>query len=61
MVQVTRSGDLLVLAYPKEGKVNTEVIKKNEVVREQETFEIKTAGSRGAHCGYREKCTCCLV
>lgn len=48
MVQVTRSGDLLVLGYPKEGKINTEVIKKNEVVREQETFEIKAveAGER---------------
>jgi len=43
MVQVTQSEDLLVLGYPKEGKITTEVIKRNEVVREQETFEIKTA------------------
>ena len=43
MVQVTQQDDLLVLGYPKEGKINTEVINKSKVVRESEEFEIKTA------------------
>ncbi|TAE40015.1 MAG: hypothetical protein EAZ70_05175 [Runella slithyformis] len=43
MVQVTQQGDLLVLGYPHEGKINTEVIKRSKVVQEPQEFEIKTA------------------
>jgi hypothetical protein len=43
MVQVTQRDGLLVLGYPKEGKINTEVIERNKVIREREAFEIKTS------------------
>jgi hypothetical protein len=43
MVQVTRRDGLLVLGYPKEGKINTEVIERNKIVREREAFDIKTS------------------
>ncbi|MCA0234057.1 MAG: hypothetical protein LCH91_26610 [Bacteroidetes bacterium] len=43
MVQVTRRDGLLVLAYPKEEKIHTEVIERSRVVREKEIHELKTA------------------
>jgi hypothetical protein len=43
MVQVTAQNGKLILAYPKEGKIHTEVIEKNKVIREPEEFEIKSA------------------
>ncbi|MDF7816274.1 hypothetical protein P1X15_01670 [Runella sp. MFBS21] len=43
MVQVSRQEGLLVLGYPKDGKIHTEVIDKNKVIREKEAFEIKTS------------------
>ncbi len=43
MVQVTEQNGKLVLAYPKDGKIHTEVIEKNKVVRQPETFEITSA------------------
>ena len=43
MIQVTEQNGKLVLAYPKEGKIYTEVIEKNKVVRQPEEFEIKSA------------------
>jgi hypothetical protein len=43
MVQVTAQNRKLVLAYPKEGKIHTEVIEKNKVVRQPEEFEITSA------------------
>ena len=42
MVQVTQQGDMLVLGYPHEGKINTEVIQKSKVVSQPQDFEIKT-------------------
>ncbi|MFN8344736.1 MAG: hypothetical protein U0X91_07020 [Spirosomataceae bacterium] len=46
MVQVTRQDGLLVLGYPKDGKINTEVIERNKVVREREAFDIKTSDEK---------------
>lgn len=42
MVQVTQVDDYLVLAYPQEGEIHTEVIRKNKVVVENEKFKIDT-------------------
>jgi hypothetical protein len=46
MVQVTRRNELLVLGYPKDGKIHTEVIDRNKVVREREAFDIKTSDEK---------------
>jgi hypothetical protein len=43
MVQVNKRNELLVMAYPKEGKINTEVIDRNKVIREPEVHDLKTA------------------
>jgi hypothetical protein len=42
MVQVTRVDDYFVLAYPQEGEVHTEVIRRDKVVVETEKFKIDT-------------------
>jgi hypothetical protein len=44
-VQVTQQNDRLILAYPRDGKIHTEVIRRNEVVREQEEFDIQSAST----------------
>ncbi|MFN8355613.1 MAG: hypothetical protein U0Y10_14245 [Spirosomataceae bacterium] len=41
-VQVTLQQNRLVLAYPKEGKINTQLISGSKVVKEKEEFEVKT-------------------
>jgi hypothetical protein len=41
-VQITQQKDKLILGYPYDGKIHTEVIEKNKVVRETESFDIKT-------------------
>lgn len=43
MVQVSRRDGLLMMGYPKDGKITTEVIDRNKVVREKEVFTIKSA------------------
>ncbi|QRR04343.1 hypothetical protein HWI92_24230 [Dyadobacter sandarakinus] len=40
MVQITPVDDYFVLAYPQDGEVHTEVIRRNEVVVESEKFKI---------------------
>lgn len=40
MVQVTRVDDYFVLAYPQEGEIHTEVIRRDQVVVEGEKFKI---------------------
>ena len=42
MVQVSQQGNALVLAYPQDGEIHTEVIERNKVVKEPENFKIKT-------------------
>ena len=42
MVQVSQQGDKLVLAYPQDGEIHTEVIERNKVVKTPENFKIKT-------------------
>ncbi|WP_229311056.1 hypothetical protein [Larkinella soli] len=41
MVQVTREGSATILAYPKEGEINAEVIQGGKVLRERENFSMK--------------------
>lgn len=42
MVQLSQQGDRIVLAYPNDGEINTEVIQGNKVLKETEKFKIKT-------------------
>lgn len=42
MVQVSQQGDRLVLAYPNDGEITTEVIQGNKVLKEREKFKLKT-------------------
>ena len=42
MVQITRVDDYFVLAYPQEGEIHTEVIRRDKVVVEGEKFKIET-------------------
>ncbi len=41
-VQISYQQNRLVLAYPKEGKINTQLISGSKVVKEKEEFEVKT-------------------
>ncbi|RAK03140.1 hypothetical protein LX87_01262 [Larkinella arboricola] len=41
MVQVLRTGNATVLAYPHEGEINSEVIEGGKVVREREKYSLK--------------------
>ena len=42
MVQLSQQGDRIVLAYPNDGEINTEVIQGNKVLKETEKFKLKT-------------------
>lgn len=42
MVQVSRQGDRMVLAYPNDGQITTAVIQRNRVVHEAETIRLQT-------------------
>lgn len=42
MVQVSQQGDQLIMAYPNDGEISTEVIQGNRVVKETEKFKLKT-------------------
>ncbi|ADB36317.1 hypothetical protein [Spirosoma linguale] len=42
MVQVSQQNDKMVLAYPNDGEINTEVIQGSKVVKETEKFKLKT-------------------
>lgn len=42
MVQLSQQGDRIVLAYPNDGEITTEVIQGNKVLKETEKFKIKT-------------------
>ena len=43
MVQVSHQGDRMVLAYPNDGEITTEVIQESKVLKETEKFKLKTA------------------
>ncbi|MBD2751562.1 hypothetical protein [Spirosoma validum] len=42
MVQVSQQGDRMVLAYPNDGEITTEVIQGNKILKEREKFKLKT-------------------
>jgi hypothetical protein len=42
MVQVSQQNDKMVLAYPNEGEINTEVIQGSKILKETEKFKLKT-------------------
>ena len=42
MVQLSQQGDRIVLAYPNDGEINTEVIQGNKVLKETEKFKLRT-------------------
>lgn len=42
MVQVSQQGDRIVLAYPNDGEITTEVIQGSKVLKETEKFKLKT-------------------
>ena len=42
MVQVSQQGDQIVLAYPNDGEITTEVIQGSKVLKETEKFKLKT-------------------
>ena len=42
MVQVSQQGDRLVLAYPNEGEITTEVIQGSKILKETEKFKLQT-------------------
>ncbi|GAB3644203.1 hypothetical protein [Spirosoma arcticum] len=42
MVQLSQQGDRIVLAYPNDGEINTEVIQGNKVLQGTEKFKIRT-------------------
>ncbi|GAB4040250.1 hypothetical protein [Spirosoma gilvum] len=43
MVQVSHQDDRMVLAYPNDGEITTEVIQESKVLKETEKFKLKTA------------------
>lgn len=43
MVQLSQQGDRMVLAYPNEGEITTEVIQGNKVLKETEKFKLQTS------------------
>jgi hypothetical protein len=43
MIQVTAQNDKLLLGYPHDGKIHTEVIERNKILRAPESFDIKSA------------------
>ncbi|RYC71264.1 hypothetical protein [Spirosoma sordidisoli] len=43
MVQVSQQGDRMVLAYPNDGEITTEVIQGNKVLKETEKIKIQTS------------------
>ncbi|GAB3961965.1 hypothetical protein GCM10028805_61850 [Spirosoma harenae] len=43
MVQVSHQGDRMVLAYPNDGEITTEVIQGNKILQETEKFKLKTS------------------
>ena len=42
MVQVSQQGDRMVLAYPNDGEITTEVIQGSKVLKETEKFKLQT-------------------
>lgn len=42
MVQLSQQGDRMILAYPNDGEITTEIIQGNKVVRETEKFKLLT-------------------
>ncbi|GAB3693646.1 hypothetical protein GCM10027592_13700 [Spirosoma flavus] len=42
MVQVSQQGDRVVLAYPNDGEITTEVIQQNKILKETEKFKLQT-------------------
>lgn len=42
MVQLSQQGDRIVLAYPNDGEINTEVIQGSKVLQETEKFKLRT-------------------
>ncbi|GAB3993130.1 hypothetical protein GCM10028807_27630 [Spirosoma daeguense] len=42
MVQVSQQGDRIVLAYPSDGEITTEVIQRNKILKESERFKLHT-------------------
>ncbi|MBD2700659.1 hypothetical protein IC229_08430 [Spirosoma sp. BT702] len=42
MVQVSQQGDRIVLAYPNDGEITTEVIQRNKILKETEKFKLQT-------------------
>ena len=42
MVQLSQQGDRIVLAYPNDGEIHTEVIQGNKVLKETEKFKLRT-------------------
>lgn len=42
MVQISHQSDRIVLAYPNDGEINTEVIQGNKVLKEPEKFKLQT-------------------
>ena len=42
MVQVSQQGDRMVLAYPNDGEITTQVIQGNKVLKETEKFKLQT-------------------
>ncbi|GAA4403588.1 hypothetical protein GCM10023187_19820 [Nibrella viscosa] len=42
MVQVSQQGDLMVLAYPQDGEIHTEVIQGSKVLKPRENYTLKT-------------------
>ncbi len=45
MVQLSQQGDRMVLAYPNEGEITTEVIQKNKVLTQSENIKLQTNAS----------------
>lgn len=42
MVQVSQQGDRMILAYPNDGEITTEVIQGNKILKEMEKFKLRT-------------------
>ena len=42
MVQVSQQSDRIVLAYPNDGEITTEVIQGSKIIKETEKFKLKT-------------------
>ncbi len=45
MVQIAEQDGRLVLAYPSEGQISTEIIRRNQTLSQPETFDLKAAGT----------------